>query len=90
MDEIGKKSFLLEILDWDYVILGFVEDKYERRLVDWDTEDESELIKQVIGRMTDKVSKNRCNRVQVYEIKKIEDIRIRDDKGKDKEDKDKD
>ena len=80
MDVTDKISFLVEVLDWDYVVFGFVEDKTGKTCIDWDTEDEPEMVKQVIERMTDKVSKNRCNRVQVYEIKKIEDIRISDDK----------
>ena len=76
MDGMERLSFLMEILDWDYIVLGFKEDKYGKICIDWDAEDEPELVKQVISRMTDKVSKNRCDRVQVYEIKKIEDIRI--------------
>ncbi|MDY6965602.1 MAG: hypothetical protein SVM80_06480 [Halobacteriota archaeon] len=76
----SRMSFLLELLDWDYIILGFIKDEDGTRCVEWDAEDEPELVKQVVARMTDGVSGRACNRVKVYEIKKIEDIHIKDKK----------
>ena len=72
---MDKMSFLFELLDWDYVILGFVDDKDGSRCIEWDTEDEPDLVKQVVSRMTDGVSGKACDRVEVYQIKKIEEIK---------------
>ncbi len=71
---MDRMSFLFELLDWDYVILGFVDDEEGSRCIEWDTEDEPELVKQVVARMTDGISGRACDRVQVYQIKKIEEI----------------
>jgi|GEM_PF-4408885 len=75
---MDKMSFLFELLDWDYVILGFVDDEEGSRCIEWDTEDEPELVKQVVARMTDGISGRACDRVQVYQIKKIEEIHSSD------------
>ncbi|MDY6864497.1 MAG: hypothetical protein SVY15_00790 [Halobacteriota archaeon] len=79
---MDKMSFLFELLDWDYVILGFVDDQDGSRCIEWDTEDEPDLVKQVVSRMTDGVSGRACDRVQVYQIKKIDEIHNLDKGGK--------
>lgn len=75
---MDRTDFLFELLDWEYVILGFVDDEVGSRCIEWDTEDEPELVDQVVARMTDGISGRACDRVQVYKIQKIDEIQNTD------------